>query len=93
MLKIVVPVKEEILRTAERRSLGSPEIDVANYLSELITLGFEHRLSQFYARYASGELSFEGLANELGLGIRDLYETLEERNLPTSNLNSELFSA
>ena len=44
MPKVVVPVKEEILRAAERRKAAGASEGIAQFLAELIDLGFEHRL-------------------------------------------------
>ncbi|MFQ5593575.1 MAG: hypothetical protein ACE5HA_05455 [Anaerolineae bacterium] len=86
MLKVVVPVKEEILRSAERRRASGAVRDISQHIAELIDLGFEHRLEQLYRQFETGEISLEYFANELGLSIRDLYSALEVRGLPTSNI-------
>jgi hypothetical protein len=44
VVKVVVPVKEEILRAAERRKAAGMGEDITQFLAELIDLGFEHRL-------------------------------------------------
>ena len=79
-------MKEEILRMAERRKALGGEKGGVNYLAELIDLGFEYRLRQGYQQFEAGEISLAGLADELGLGLRDMYAVLEERDLPTSNI-------
>jgi hypothetical protein len=89
MLKVVVSVKEEIVQAAERRKATGAGDDIASFLSELINLGFEHRLQQLYQKYEAGEISFGYFAMELGLSIRDLYAALEERALPTSNIGAK----
>jgi len=86
MLKVVVPVKEEILRSAERRRASGAVRDISQHIAELIDLGFEHRLEQLYRQFETGEISLEYFADELGLSIRDLYSALEVRGLPTSNI-------
>ena len=88
MLKVVVPVREEILQAAERRKAAGMDGDIAEFLAELIDLGFEHRLQQFYQRFEAGDISLGYLARELGLNIRHLYAALEERGLPTSNIGA-----
>lgn len=90
MPRVVVSVKEEILRAAERRKAAGAGEDIGQLLSELIDLGFEHRLQQLYQRFEAGEISLGYFANELGLGLRDLYAALEQRNLPTSNIGAQL---
>ena len=93
MPKVVVPVREEILQAAEHRKAAGMDDDIAHFLAELINLGFEHRLQQLYQRFEAGEISFGYLARELGLNIRDLYATLEERGLPTSNIGARASAA
>ena len=89
MLKVVVPVKEEILRAAERRKAVGVGEDVAQFLAELINLGFEYRLRRLYKRFDAGEISLGYFANDLGLGVRDLYAALEQQGLPTSNIGAK----
>lgn len=87
---MAVPIEEEILRTAERRrDIGLRE-NIADYLGELTVLGFEYRLQQFYEWFEAGEISLAYFAKEMGMSIRDLYKVLEERSLPTSNINLPL---
>jgi len=86
--KVVVPVKEEILRAAERRKAAEGSEGIAQFLAELIDLGFEHRLQQLYRRFEGGEISLGFFAKELGLGVRDLYAALERRGLPTTNIGA-----
>lgn len=88
MPRVVVPVKEEILRAAERRKAAEGSEGIAQFLAELIDLGFEHRLQQLYRRFEEGEISLGFLAQELGLGVRDLYAALERRGLPTTNIGA-----
>jgi predicted HTH domain antitoxin len=89
MLKIVVPVREEILQAAERRKASGIGDDITQFLAELIDLGFEHRLQQLYQHFEAGEISLGYFARELGLNMRDLYAALEERGLPTSNIGAQ----
>ena len=88
MLKVVVPVEEEILRAAERREAAGAGEDITQFLAELVSLGYEHRLQQLHRQFEAGEISLGYFASELGLGVRDLYATLEVRGLPTSNIGA-----
>ena len=88
MPKVVVPVKEEILRAAERRKAAGVSEGVVEFLAELIDLGFEHRLQQLYQRFEVGEISWGYFAKELGLGVRGLCAALEKRSLPTANIGA-----
>jgi hypothetical protein len=86
--RVVVQVKQEILRAAERRKAAEGSEGIAQFLAELIDLGFEHRLQQLYRRFEEGEISLGCFAQELGLGVRDLYAALERRGLPTTNIGA-----
>ncbi|MBC8461947.1 MAG: hypothetical protein H8D67_28590 [Deltaproteobacteria bacterium] len=90
MPKVVVPIKEEILRSAERRKASGAIGEVGQHLAELINLGFEHRLEQLYREFEAGRISLEYFANELGLGVRELYAALEKQGLPTSNIQRQI---
>ena len=89
MLKVVVPVKEEILRAAERRKVSGVSQDITQSLTELIDLGFEYRLQQLYRQFGAGDISLGYFAHDLGLGVHDLYAALEQRGLPTSNIGAQ----
>ena len=90
MVKVIVPVKEEIIKAAERRKAKGLDEEISQFLAELIDLGFEHRFQQLYERFDSGEISLEFFAMELGFNIRDLYAELEERGLPYSNIKTPI---
>lgn len=83
-----MPVKEEILRAAERRKATGGSEGISEFLAELIDLGFEHRLRQLYTQFEGGEISLGYFANELGMGVRNLYAALEQRGLPTTNIGA-----
>lgn len=89
MPRVVIPVKDEILQAARRRQALSQDRRLTHFLSELINLGFEYRLQQWYQRFAKGEISLGYFAQEMGLGIRDLYAALEQRGLQTSNIGTD----
>ena len=86
MPKVVVPIKEEILRATERRKASGAIDEVVKDLGELVNLGFEHRLKLLYDKYEDGKISMESFASEIGLGVRELYSELEKRDMPTSNI-------
>lgn len=72
MPKVVVPVKVEFLQAAERRKATGMSEKIAQFLSELIDLGFEYRLQQLYSRFEAGEISLGYFAAQVGLSVRDL---------------------
>ena len=75
-----------MLRAAERCKATGGSESVAQFLAELIDLGFGHRLQQLYQHFEHGEMSLGYFAQALGLGVRDLYAALEQRGLPTANI-------
>ena len=77
------------MRAAERRNATGVGEDIAQFLAELINLGFEYRLQRLYRRFETGGISLGYFANELGLGVRDLYAALEHGGLPTSNVGAD----
>ena len=88
-MPVMVSVKEEILQAAQRRKAAGMGENTAQFLADLINLGFEHRLQQLYKEFEDGGISLGHFATELGMGIRDLYTALEQRNLPTSNIGAK----
>ena len=88
MVNVVVPIREEILRAAERCRAAGMDEEITQFLAELIDLGFEYRLQQLSRQFEVGEISMGYVANELGLSVRDLYAALEQRGFPTSNIGA-----
>jgi hypothetical protein len=43
----------------------------------------DEAVRQLHARYQRGELTFRAVAAELGLSVRNLYDLLEQKGLPT----------
>lgn len=86
MPKVIVPIKEEILQAAERRKAMGASGGIAQFLAELVDLGFEYRLRQLYREFEEGKISLGYFAREMGMSVRDLYGALEQRGLPTSNI-------
>jgi hypothetical protein len=80
------PLKEEIPRAAERCKATGGSEGIAQFLAELIDLGFEPRLQQLYQQFEHGEISLGYFAQALDLGVRGLYAALEQRGLPTANI-------
>ncbi len=87
MPKVVIPVKKDILEAAERRKAAKEGENITHFLADLINLGFEHRFQDLYRQFESGEISLGFFAKEIGMGMRDLYAALEQRGLPTSNID------
>ena len=86
MHKVLVPVREDILRAAEQRKATGQGEEISAFLGQLIDLCFDFRLRMLYRQFEAGEISLGYFARELGLNVRELYAALEERDLPTSNI-------
>ncbi len=50
---------------------------------ELVEGGYEQVVRQLHARYQRGEMTFRTMAAELGLSVRELYDLLAQKGLPT----------
>jgi len=68
-------------REAERSGLDEKAVVV-----DLLQVGFEQKLRELYAQYQRGEISLGYLAEQLGMGVWQLYHLLEERGLRTANV-------
>jgi len=55
----------------------------ATVLRELVERGYDQILRHLHDRYQRGELTFRTVAEELGLSVRELYDLLEQKGLPT----------
>lgn len=66
---------------AERSGMDEKAVVV-----DLLRAGFEQKLRELYAQYQQGEISLGYLAEQLGVGVWQLYHLLEERGLRTANV-------
>jgi hypothetical protein len=55
----------------------------AAVVRELVETGYAETVRQLHARYQHGELTFRGVAAELGLSVRELYDLFEQQGLAT----------
>jgi len=74
-IELMPPVEQLVEHWAQSRQI-SPEQAV----QELVTLGFETRLRELYARYRRAECSFGYLAEALEMTTWELTHLLEERD-------------
>jgi hypothetical protein len=52
-------------------------------IGKLVEGGYEQLVRQLHSRYQRGEFTFRAVAAELGLSVRELYDLLEQKGLPT----------
>jgi len=55
----------------------------AAVLRDLVERGYDQVLRHLHDHYQRGELTFRAVAEELGLSVRELYDVLEQKGLPT----------
>jgi hypothetical protein len=87
MKTMLVELAPPVGRLVERWA-RSEQISPQQAVQELVTLGFETRLRELYARYRRAECSFGYLAEALGMTTWELTHLLEDRGWVTHNLPS-----
>ena len=53
---------------------------------EILRKKYEEKLLSLYQQYQKGEISLGYLANDMGLGRREIEEFLQERGLKVTNI-------
>ena len=69
-------VAKYVTAQANKRQLSQAEA-----LASLIDEWYEATINQLYQRYLSGDLTLRGMARQLGLNYRELYQIFEDRDL------------
>jgi hypothetical protein len=78
--KVSIVLDEKITRyvkAQERTSHKSPSELVADLLNEW----YEAKLQSLHQQYMAGDLTLRGMARQLGLGYRELYDLMEAKGL------------
>lgn len=78
------PIKEFVDRQSQERNVSMQQT-----VMELVNLGFETLLREYYQQYRSGEMSFGRVAQELGITSWELSHLLEQRGWALHNLPSQ----
>jgi hypothetical protein len=78
--EIAVQVDERIMKYLEAKSDQSHQ-DRAEVLSALIDEWYESMILQLHQQYLRGDLTLRGMARQLGLTYRELYQAIEDREL------------
>ena len=86
METIAVAFDEDLARFV-RSQAERTQRDEAQVVRDLLMFGFEQRLKQAYEKFERGEIGLGGIALELNLTLRETYDLLEHRGLPTSNIS------
>ena len=86
METIAVEFDEDLARFIRSQAVRTKR-DEAQVIKDLLIFGFEQQLRQAYERFERGEVGLGGMALELNLTLRETYDLLERRGLPTSNVS------
>lgn len=78
--EIAIRVDDRIARYLEAQATEKQQSRVET-LAALIDEWYEATIHQLRQRYLSGDLTLRGMARQLGLNYRELYQLLEERDL------------
>ena len=76
---MVLEIEDSLYRYLQRESQSHQGSEPHKVAQSLLKKG---AMVQLYPKYAQGELTLRGMAEELGLTYRELYTLLEETGLP-----------
>jgi len=77
--QMVLEIEDSLYNFIQRESQSSRAVEAKKIAQNLLKKG---ALIQLYQKYTQGEMTLRGIAEELGLTYRQLYDLLEETNLP-----------
>lgn len=78
--RIPIQVQERVVKYVAAQADKKQQTE-AEALASLIDEWYEATINQLYQRYLSGDLTLRGMARQLGLNYRELYQIFEERDL------------
>lgn len=78
--EIAIQVDERIARYLEVQATEKQQSQ-SEALVALVDEWYEGTLYQLHQRYLTGDLTLRGMARQMGLSYRELYQALEERDL------------
>jgi hypothetical protein len=76
---MVLEIEDSLYNFIQRESQSSRGVEAKKIAQNLLKKG---ALIQLYPKYTQGEMTLRGIAEELGLTYRQVYDLLEETNLP-----------
>jgi len=85
MFVVRVELPPEVARFVHRKAERSG-VDEKVVVADLLQVGFEQKLRELYSQYQQGDISLGYLAEQLGVGVWQLYHLLEDRGLRTANI-------
>lgn len=83
MAVTVYTIVDDRIAKYVNRVKAHQDVTEAALLRELVERGYDQILRHLHDRYQRGELTFHTVAEELGLSVRELYDLLEQKGLPT----------
>jgi len=74
---------DDRIATYVNRLTAHQDATEAALLRDLVERGYDQVLRHLHDCYQRGELTFRTVAEELGLPVRECYDLLEQKGLPT----------
>jgi hypothetical protein len=78
--QISVTLDDKIVRYVKTQETAKNK-PASELVADLLNEWYETKLQDLYRKYLSGELTLRGMARQLGLGYRELYDLIETRGL------------
>lgn len=79
-VEIPIQINERVVKYVAAQADEKQRTQVET-LTSLIDDWYDATINQLYQRYLSGDLTLRGMARQLGLNYRELYQIFEERDL------------
>ncbi len=79
-VKISVLLDDKITRYVEAQEIKSHKSS-SELVADLLSEWYEAKLQELHQQYLAGGLTLRGMARQLGLNYRELYDLLETRGL------------
>jgi len=80
-VKVSITLDDRIARyiEARERAVNKPP---AELVADLLEEWYEAKLRELHRQYLAGDLTLRGMARQLGLDYRELYDLMEQKGLP-----------
>ncbi len=75
-----VCLDDKIVRYVQTREAARDK-PVAELVADLLNEWYEAKLHELHRKYLAGELTLRGMARQLGLAYRELYDLMETKGL------------
>jgi len=80
-VKVSITLDDRIARyiEAQERAANKPP---AEPVADLLEEWYEAKLRELHRQYLAGDLTLRGMARQLGLDYRELYDLMEQKGFP-----------